>query len=943
MHDAKKTGYFVALPRATLACAVTMLLAACGGGGGGSNVRADPPPAAPPPTTPPPPVVEAPNPAYSDHLLLTNTEAAHDAGFTGKGIRIGIVDSGVNRDQPSLLGRVVSNLTYIDGSENDLSVDDVVEHGTAVAQIAAGKPFGQWPGGIAPGAEIVSARIISDAPPEDDGSGQGNEVHGSLGLKPVHQDLIDRGVRIMNNSWGGLYWTDPAATASIADDYRDFIIPNDGLVVFATGNESQANPSDMAALPSQPGPGGSKPAADLEQGWLAVAALDSDNPAQLADYSNACGSAMRYCLAAPGTVVATGTNDAPDAPSYWEWSGTSLAAPQVSGAAALVWEAFPYFNNDLVRQTLLGTAKDLGDPGVDPVFGYGALDVGKAVKGPARFDWGDVTVDFDGGTSTWSNDIEGDGGLVKRGTGKLVLSASTQYTGNTRVAEGTLSVAGQLNGNARIDSGATFGMGDGVNGNLANGGTLAVEGGASTRTITGDFTQSADATLAFLVGAPLHVEGSASIDGELQVAGIADGYVHSETEDVVVADGGLSGTFDTLTEGPGVFLDATLGYDANHAWLDITRLDVSATAQTFAGMSLASLSSAQRIETAFQQIDRQGQGGTGTISNGFIRIAGEFQHINTEAVAKKALSSLSGQSHAAAAAMTFDSADMGRRALSSRFSAFAGRPDRAGTWQQALGQSGQGGFVADDFAVSGWLMGHDQRIGDHGVAGFAFGETRANNDVANGNPDRSRDRQTQGQFYAGSLRGNAYVLGQLGFGHFDRDIDRRLFTGERDAGVSSRYAGGYTTTSLEAGYRVALGGGALTPYVGAEHTRLRSDGFQEQGADGFGLQSGAWTSSRTQAIAGMRASRGWRNLELYGYAEWQQTLSANGLDIDARFVGVDASAPLSGLQPARSGGLYGIGFDAWLSRDAKLGFGYDQQFGPRGDVRMVSLRYMLGF
>lgn len=352
--------------RTALATLWLLVLAACGGGGGGNNLRASPPPAAPPPA---PPVVETPNPEFSKHLMLTNASAAHAAGFSGHGVSIGVVDTGVNRNHPALWPRVTSNLVYIGSPPNDLSVDDVDGHGTAVAQIMAGTPFGQWPGGIAPGAEIVSARIISDKPPPDDGSGQGNEVDGALDLAPIHQDLIDRGARIMNNSWGGLYWTDPNATAPIADEYRPFIIGNDGLVVFATGNEAAAHPTDMAALPSQPGPNGTLPAADLERGWLAVAALDTDNPTQLAPYSNACGIAMRYCLVAPGTVVVTGTDDASNDPSYWKWSGTSLAAPQVSGAAALVWEAFPYFDNDLVRQTLLGTATDLGATGPDAVFG----------------------------------------------------------------------------------------------------------------------------------------------------------------------------------------------------------------------------------------------------------------------------------------------------------------------------------------------------------------------------------------------------------------------------------------------------------------------------------------------------------------------------------------------------------------------------------------------
>lgn len=302
-------------------------------------------------------------------------------------MRIGVVDSGVMRNHPTLAGRVLANYTYIDPRTNNLNVDDVVGHGTAVAELAAGKALGSWPGGIAPGAQIVSARIIADQRPTDDGSGSGNEVNGALGLDQVHQDLISQGVKVMNNSWGGLYWTNPAATAPIAQEYRPFIIANGGLVVFATGNESKPNPSSMAALPSQAGPGGTLPAADLERGWLSVTAVDSTDPSKLASYANACGVAARYCLAAPGAAVYVDPASTSATPNYlWNY-GTSFAAPLVSGAAALVWQKYPYFSNDLVRQTLLGTATDLGASGVDSTFGYGLLNIAKAINGPGRLDW----------------------------------------------------------------------------------------------------------------------------------------------------------------------------------------------------------------------------------------------------------------------------------------------------------------------------------------------------------------------------------------------------------------------------------------------------------------------------------------------------------------------------------------------------------------------------
>lgn len=463
--------------RVGLAAGALILLSACGGGGGGSaNVRPpDPPPAAPPPVA----VVLPPNPAYSKHLELTNTAIAHAAGLTGQGVRIGVVDSGVNRNHPALAGRVINNLNYVSSPPNNLAIDDVVGHGTAVSQIMAGKPFGAWPGGIAPGALIISARIISDKSPVDDGSGQGNEVSGAIGLKSIHQDLINRGARIMNNSWGGLYWTNLTATAPIADEYRPFVIGNDGVVVFATGNSAFANPSSMAALPSQAGIGGTRPGADLERGWLAVAALDSDNPTQLAVYSNACGVAMNYCLVAPGKVAVTGTDDSPLSPSYWNWNGTSLAAPQVSGAAALVWQAFPYFNNDLVRQTVLGTAKDLGAPGVDATFGYGLLDVGRAVLGPGRLDWGDVIASFNGITSIWGNRIVGSGGITKLGSGTLILAGPNAYTGATRANGGTLRPTFALPGNTFVGpQGRLELFNASVNGNLDNLGITAITGGA---------------------------------------------------------------------------------------------------------------------------------------------------------------------------------------------------------------------------------------------------------------------------------------------------------------------------------------------------------------------------------------------------------------------------------------------------------------------------------
>ncbi len=122
---------------------------------------------------------------------------------------------------------------------------------------------------------------------------------------------------------------------------------------------------------------------------------------------------------------------------YLRLAGTSMATPHVAGAAALVKQAFPYFSAYHLQQTLLTTATDIGEPGVDDVYGWGLLNVGKAVRGPARF-VRDFDVDTQGYDSTWSNDIDGPGALIKRGEGTLTLTGDNSWEGGTFIHGGSV-------------------------------------------------------------------------------------------------------------------------------------------------------------------------------------------------------------------------------------------------------------------------------------------------------------------------------------------------------------------------------------------------------------------------------------------------------------------------------------------------------------------------
>jgi hypothetical protein len=175
------------------------------------------------------------------------------------------------------------------------------------------------------------------------------------------------GAYINNNSWGtstdvtSYNATTLRATNSLFYAQLETYVASGGVVVFAAGNDSRVNPSREA--------GAAYLITSLRNGWLAVVATDTSGT--IAWYSNKCGVASSFCLAAQGSsVYSTYTSN-----NYANLSGTSMAAPMVSGAIAGLKSMFPNLSYQDIAARLLTTANKTGIYAVSAIYGQGLMDL----------------------------------------------------------------------------------------------------------------------------------------------------------------------------------------------------------------------------------------------------------------------------------------------------------------------------------------------------------------------------------------------------------------------------------------------------------------------------------------------------------------------------------------------------------------------------------------
>ncbi|MEU8084201.1 S8 family serine peptidase [Micromonospora sp. NPDC049101] len=368
--------------------------------------------------------------------------AAWAAGFTGKGVSVAVLDTGVDATHPDLAGKVAEARNFTEAAD----ARDTVGHGTHVASTIAGTgaASGGKYRGVAPDATLLDGKVCEDQGCPD-----------SAILAGMQWAAVEKKAAVINMSLGG--WDTPEVDP-LEEAVQTLTAQTGTLFVLAAGNDGAD------------GSVGSPASADA---GLAVGAVDRND--DLADFSSrgprVGDDALKPDITAPGVDIvaarsANGVIGEPVGDRYVTISGTSMATPHVAGSAALLAQQHPGWRADRLKATLMAAAKPHPDQTAYQQ-GAGRVDVAHAITQQITSD--PVSVSFGRTlwphsddtpitrTVTWRNDgpapitvdlsVEGAGpggralpaGLFALGANQLTVpaggTAATTVTADTRLGD----------------------------------------------------------------------------------------------------------------------------------------------------------------------------------------------------------------------------------------------------------------------------------------------------------------------------------------------------------------------------------------------------------------------------------------------------------------------------------------------------------------------------
>lgn len=557
---------------------------------------------------------------------------------------------------------------------------------------------------------------------------------------------------------------------------------------------------------------------------------------------------------------------------------------------------------------------------------------------------------FDG---TYAGNLTGTGALTKNGSGKVILTGTSQIGGGTTINAGGLSINGHLTSNVTVNKGGSlYGSGH-VTGDIANnGGTVSPGNSIGHLTVDGNFTFNSgtyeveinakgDSDRVSVVGAGHKVMINA---GTLQIVPEAGTYTPNTTYTIITTEGGGTVTFDTAAGGVG-FLTPKVSLDREHIYVTLAlapnafrsagqtvnqqavgdALDAIAAAGNVGGLitAMANLPTSQG-SAALQAISGQPWADFGTIN---LQASQLFMNAIGRQIAVDRGTALGGNRSVALAAACEVACD-------------AGTMPRLSAWLNGIGStgsvSGDANAASLTYTLGGAAFGIDYRLDPRfllGIAGGYVGGTQwVNGFTGNGYTDALSialyGSFTQGAFYADALAGYANASNRM----------QRIVS---VPGLQTAFANGNTNANqflgqIETGYKLGLGlpaNTSITPFGRLQIASINQAAFTESGSSFLNLAVAqqTTTSVRTTFGADFAASvdlGGGTPLDIGLRLGWMHEFADTSRPITAGF----AAAPgpqftAWGATPARDSAVIGFSAATALNQRTSLFLSYDGEVG----------------
>jgi subtilisin len=289
---------------------------------------------------------------------MVKAPEAWENGYTGEGVVVAVLDTGVDRNHEDLKNNIWKNTKEIEGNgidddsngyvddvygwnfdSNSNDTMDVYGHGTHVSGTIAAEKNDKGATGVAYNSKIMPVKVLDDS-----GSGSYDSI--AKGIRYA----VDSGAKVINMSLGG------GSDNQTMQEALEYASSKGTIVVMAAGNSGDSSPIYPAQYATDTG--------------VAVGAVDKDG--FQTSFSNRSGNQQLTYVTAPGdSIYSTVPNN-----GYENKSGTSMASPHVAGVVALMLSANPNLSDSQVREILADTSGNSGNdstPNPNPGYNFGDI------------------------------------------------------------------------------------------------------------------------------------------------------------------------------------------------------------------------------------------------------------------------------------------------------------------------------------------------------------------------------------------------------------------------------------------------------------------------------------------------------------------------------------------------------------------------------------------